>query len=150
MPETATTLVAELVRKTGQARIRAMGTSMVPTIWPGDELLIQNAAGPLRRGQVVAWQNDQRIFIHRVVEATDDQGTTLTRGDRLHVDDPLFRPEQLIGVVTHVIRDEVATAIAPGLSQRARLLRLISRVSDWPAFLLIRLRGGLRVLRAGT
>jgi hypothetical protein len=120
---------------------------MVPTIWPGDELVIQSAAGRLRRGQVVAWQDNQRIFIHRVVETPGDEGTILTRGDRLNASDPLFLPEQLIGVVTHVIRDHVAMLIAPKLSIRARFLRLISRVSDWPAFLLIRLRG-FRVLRA--
>lgn len=141
MPKTvANSLIADLVRKTGRARIRATGTSMVPSIWPGDELLIQRVSERLTRGLIVAWQNNQRIFIHRVIEPPGDQRTILTRGDRLNNSDPPFSQEQLIGVVTHVIRNEVPVVVSTRLSTRARFLRFVSRASDWPAFLLIRMR----------
>lgn len=141
MPEmVGSSLVADLVRKTGRARIRAAGTSMVPSIWPGEELLIQRSSGRLTRGQVVAWQDNQRIFIHRIVEVPRDRKPILTRGDRHSTSDPPFSQEQLIGIVTHVFRNEVPVAVSTRLSTRARILRFVSRVSDWPAFLLIRMR----------
>lgn len=148
MPKTvATTLIADLVRKTGHARIRATGSSMVPSIWPGDELLIQQISGCFTRGQIVAWQNNQRIFIHRIVETPADPRTILTRGDRLNLSDPPFSQEQLIGVVTHVIRNEVPVVVSTRLSTGARFLRFVSRASDWPAFLLIRMRRRTNTLR---
>ncbi len=120
---------------------------MVPSIWPGDELLIQRASGRLKPGEIVAWQDSQRIFIHRIVEAQEVTRTVLTRGDRLNLSDPPFSPQQLIGVVTHVIRNDVPVAVSKRLSMRARLLRFISRASDWPAFLLIRVRQCINVFR---
>ncbi len=134
------TLVSDLMRSTGRARIRATGTSMVPSIWPGDELLIQSISCPLSPGQVVAWQAEQRIFIHRIVNLSDDQKTILTCGDRLSVVDAPFSQEQLLGVVTHVFRKGVAIAVSRDVSRAARLLRLTSRLSDWPTFLLVRVR----------
>jgi hypothetical protein len=139
------TLVRDLVRKTGRARVRATGTSMVPSIWPGDELLIQNTSAPLIPGQVVAWQANQRIFIHRVIEV--NRNTVLTRGDRHHIPDPPFSPDQLLGVVTHVIRNDVPAVLSTRLSYTARLLRFISRLSDWPAFLLVIARAQRRSSR---
>lgn len=148
MPEiVGSSLVADLVRKAGRARIRATGTSMVPSIWPGDELLIERNSDRLTPGQIVAWQHNHRIFIHRVVNTTIDKSTIQTRGDRLNICDPPFSQEQLIGVVTHVIRGGAPVVVSTRLSARARFLRLVSRASDWPAFLLIRLRGRTKMLR---
>ena len=44
-------LVAELLRSGQAARLRVIGTSMLPTLWPGDRLRVEAAdPGSLQRG----------------------------------------------------------------------------------------------------
>jgi hypothetical protein len=132
-------LLRELIQKTGTVRIRATGTSMVPTIWPGDELECQRISGQVFAGDIVAFGRGERLFIHRVVQVVGD--TVITQGDRLSGPDQPVGRAGLMAVVTSVIHQGKPRRLRRRRSLGARLLRWISRFSDQPTFALLRWKG---------
>jgi signal peptidase I len=100
-------LVLEALRQTGSVSIRAMGTSMLPGIWPGDVLRIERAAAArIAKGEVVLFERGERLFVHRVREIQTGSGSIVftTRGDSLPHIDPPFEESALLGRVTQVTR----------------------------------------------
>src|SRR5690242_18739230 len=93
-------LAAEVVRSGGAIRLLALGTSMLPTIWPGDVLTIQQ--GEIVSGDIVLVSRDQRFFIHRLVEQRDC--SWLTRGDSLPQNDTPVTRSQVLGKVSAIHR----------------------------------------------
>ena len=134
-------LLQDLIRSSGEGRVRATGASMAPAIWPGDDLVIQRICGPLSLGDVVAFLRDGRLFIHRITRASAGATTITTQGDRLFVPDPPVSLDALIGLVTRVERAGRPVPLKHNRGFSARLLRWASRFSDKPLFLLMRLRG---------
>lgn len=129
-------LLAEAIRLHGRARLRVQGTSMLPSLWPGDVLRVERrGSAEVGVGCIVLYRREQRVFAHRVVKK--DPGL-VTRGDRLAHPDPPLRPEELLGEVTWVERGGNGFAPARRAGWAAALLRLVSRVSDLPAGLLLR------------
>ncbi len=134
-------LVAEVVRTYGEARFRALGTSMLPAVRPGDILVVERR--PLMEvepGAIVLFERGQRLFAHRVLARCSDEcgrSKLITRGDRQwHADEPVDEAE-FLGQVTAIERDGRTLRPAAGPSWMARLLRLISHFTDWPAGLLV-------------
>ena len=67
--ELACGLAEEVVRAFGEVRLRVFGTSMVPSILPGDLVLIQRAnLHEISAGEVVLFLQNGRLFVHRVVD----------------------------------------------------------------------------------
>jgi hypothetical protein len=104
-------LAAELLCRWGTLTMRAGGTSMLPGLWPGDLLTIQNAtqsATPdeLVAGDIVLIQRNNRFFVHRLVGWRAGQNCLLciTRGDAMPHDDPPATASQLLGRVAHIRR----------------------------------------------
>lgn len=100
-------LVLEALRQTGSISIRAMGTSMLPGIWPGDLLRIERAdATRIVKGEIVLFERGERLFVHRVQEICNGSGSVMltTRGDSLPHADPPFGDSALLGRVTKVTR----------------------------------------------
>ena len=59
-------LAAELLRGGGTVHLKAWGTSMLPSVWPGDLLTIQSAADDeVVPGDIVLVLRDNRFFVHR-------------------------------------------------------------------------------------
>ena len=112
MPDTLETcgdpkvgLAAEVLRDCGKVRLRAWGTSMLPSLWPGDLLTIQSVArGEVVAGDIVLMLRQGRFLIHRLIEKRQDQSCILwiTRGDALLHDDPPTAASELLGIVTEV------------------------------------------------
>jgi signal peptidase I len=95
-------LVAEVVQRFGSARIRVQGSSMLPTLRPGDEVGLRSASiSQIKRGDMIAFQQGERLFVHRVIErcAADK---LLTQGDALTQPDVPVSDQQLLGVVESV------------------------------------------------
>src|SRR5208282_2077706 len=68
-------LAAEMLRDCGKVQLRAWGTSMLPSVWPGDLLTIQSVAqDEVVPGDIVLVLRDHRFFVHRLVEMRQDQG----------------------------------------------------------------------------
>jgi len=131
-------LLAETVRLHGRTRLRVQGTSMLPSLRPGDLLQIERRSpAEIETGAIVLYGREQRLFTHRVLKK-EALGALVVRGDRLARPDPPVRPEELLGEVTWVQRGTRGFAPARRPGWGAALLRLVSRFSDLPAGLLLR------------
>lgn len=100
-------LAEEVLRSYGRLRIMARGSSMIPTIFPGDILFVErDPLARLQPGHVVLASRGGRLFAHRVARLTALGGAprVITRGDALDADDPAFFHEEILGRVTSVIR----------------------------------------------
>ncbi len=97
--------------------MRVFGTSMLPALYPGSEVLISRARQQdLQPGDVVLAKNKRGLCLHRLVE--NSGGTFITRGDNCAGNDPPVPLDELLGVLTRVER-------RPGLLARMRI-RLLS------------------------
>jgi signal peptidase I len=128
------------------------GTSMVPSIHPGDLLTIQRAGlAEISPGEVVLFLQKERLFVHRVVDrkfaGTRDslaESCLITRGDRLRHDDPPVSSAELLGRVVCVERDNRKVEIP---SQRSnRLMVRLLQTSDRATYLYLRLAACWRTL----
>ncbi|HTZ99443.1 MAG TPA: S24/S26 family peptidase [Candidatus Aquilonibacter sp.] len=102
-------LAEEVLRSYGKLRILARGSSMIPTIFPGDVLLVEHSlCQRLRPGDVVLAQRDGRFFAHRVVRLTALGGSprVITCGDALSEEDPAFFHGEILGRVTSMVRGD--------------------------------------------
>jgi hypothetical protein len=100
-------LAAEMLRDCGRVRLQAWGTSMLPSVWPGDLLTIQSAAhNEVVAGDIVLVLRDRRFLIHRLIEKRQDRGFILwvTRGDAVPRNDPPAGASELLGRVTGIQR----------------------------------------------
>jgi hypothetical protein len=96
-------LATSLLRSGGRIRIKALGTSMLPSIWPGDTLLIESTlTDELTRGDVVLVKREKRILIHRLVNRSGPRWTT--RGDAMPQNDPAVAAADILGRVSAIQR----------------------------------------------
>jgi len=132
-------LAAEVLRSSGELRLRATGASMLPAIWPGDILTVRAAdAGGVKPGEIVLYGRDDRFVIHRVVE--NRGGLLITRGDAVPKNDPPVSAGELLGRVVSIERASSEIPVRPGLSLFGRLLSLVLSHSALAARLLLRFR----------
>ena len=105
-------LMAEVVRATGSAKLKATGLSMLPAIWPGDVLTV-NRVSPklLEPHQIVLYRRNGKLTAHRVVQVAHDH--LLTRGDCVPSLDPPVAFSALVGQVTEVRRNGREAKLQP-------------------------------------
>jgi hypothetical protein len=100
-------LAAEILRGRGTVRLKAWGTSMLPSVWPGDLLTIQSTAyDEVVPGDIVLVLRNNRFFVHRLVESRRDQDCLwwITRGDAMPHSDPPAAASELLGRVAGMRR----------------------------------------------
>jgi len=100
-------LAAEILRKFGEFEFVALGSSMIPSVFPGDTLVVRrDAPEGVRSGDVVLLAREGRFYAHRLMSKTEKEGSTrlITRGDALNQDDPSFAEGEMLGRVAAVIR----------------------------------------------
>lgn len=115
-PDLKCELAVELLRCFGTLRLRATGRSMVPTIWPGDKLVIEPLrGGSVVPGDIVFFSRNGRFVAHRVVAA--DKEKIHTQGDATSRADAPVAYAELVGKVSLIVRD--GKAIEPSRSQSA-------------------------------
>ena len=117
-------LAGEILRSSGRLRLRVMGWSMLPAIWPGDTLVIERIEnGAVSEGDIILFRRDRRFFAHRVVGKSSAAGDAqiLTRGDALAQADPPVGDCDLLGKVTFIIRNGkcIEPTRTPRFSERA-------------------------------
>ncbi len=113
-------LASETLRRFGRLRLQVAGASMLPSLWPGDLLLIRSAQfAEVSRGNLVLFFRDNRFFVHRVVDVSG--GRLLTQGDGLATPDPPVGRDELLGRVVFISRDGVMRP-PPPLGVAGRLL----------------------------
>ena len=100
-------LTAQMLRHRGTVNLKAWGTSMLPSVWPGDVLTIQSVSHEeIVPGDIVLVMRDSRFCVHRLIEGRPSCDCTLwiTRGDALPHNDPPVASPQLLGRVTGIRR----------------------------------------------
>jgi signal peptidase I len=143
--ELACGLVEEVVRAFGGVRLRVLGTSMVPSILPGDMVSIRQASlDEISPGEVILFSRNGRLFVHRVVDrkigsTPGSPGEThlITRGDRLRQDDPPISSPELLGRVVSIERDNRKVELPAHGS--IRLIVRILQTSEHLTYLYLRL-----------
>jgi signal peptidase I len=101
-------LGTEVLRASGELRLAALGSSMVPAIFPGDVLTIRTLnTNEILSGEVVLCARGDRFVVHRVVREAQASGEPrwITRGDTLIVDDPPVTDRELLGRVVAIERN---------------------------------------------
>lgn len=94
-------LATSVLRSGGRIRIKALGTSMLPSIWPGDILLIESTlTDEFTHGDVVLVKREKSILIHRLVNKNGPQW--ITRGDAMPQNDPPASPADILGKVSEI------------------------------------------------
>jgi Peptidase S24-like len=117
-------LAAEVLHRFGEVRFVAYGSSMVPSIYPGDLLTIRSdSVSDARRGDIVLFLLCGRPYVHRVTRKWPERNRIAfaTRGDSLPKEDRSVDASQLLGRVTAIQRrgKQVAIVAKPGKLIRA-------------------------------
>jgi hypothetical protein len=131
---TSTLLIERAVRSRGRARIRVLGTSMAPSVLPGDWVDVQRAElRAISPGEIILFSRDERLFVHRAVSCVQNPETPIliTRGDRLDHDDPPVTSAELLGRVISIQRGRRTFRPDVSSSQRNGLLSRVLRASDF-------------------
>lgn len=135
----ASALAAEALRRHGWVRLMARGASMLPAIWPGDELEIV-AARPeeLRPGDIAFCLVGGQIRIHRVRQVLDE--SLVTQGDNHARPDPPIAFAEVYGRVGRIRRRGAAPLRFERQGLAARTGRRLLAHSDTLRALALRLR----------
>jgi signal peptidase len=114
-------LVAGSLRAGHEVRVRVAGSSMVPTLWPGDELRVRALElAELSRGDLLLFVRDGRLCTHRLVDRLDDAGVSrlITCGDAAIKSDPPIAVSEILGTVASISRGGREIPIAWSTGQR--------------------------------
>ena len=132
-------LVQEVVQRFGSTRIRVQGSSMLPSIRPGDEIEVQPIHfHEIETGEVIAYRRGDRLFAHRVIE-TDSAGRLLTRGDAMPQADAPISKSEFLGIVTRLNRGGKVVGLRRSIADRTAAA--IFRRSQLCAALFVRFTG---------
>ena len=116
-------LVADVLRRTGRVQLIAFGYSMLPSVWPGDQLTIETRAfDEVQREDVVVYARSRRLFIHRALWVAENR--IVTRGDAMPSADAPVQPEELMGIVTAIRQVDGNNKPVPVSSCARRLIGL--------------------------
>jgi hypothetical protein len=126
-------LAAEVLYRFAEVRFVAQGSSMIPSIYPGDLLTVRSESiAGARCGEIVLFLLGGRFFVHRVMRKWPERDRVVfaTRGDALTEEDPSVDGTQLLGRVTSILRRGKPVRFATRLNPWMRLLRWGVRHSE--------------------
>jgi signal peptidase I len=129
-------LLAEVLDRFGEVRLRATGTSMLPAIRAGDILVVRRCAiEDFVSGDVVLFRSEQRLFAHRVTRKQPGAGAAvlITKGDALSRCDPPVDSSQVLGRVTAITTQGPVSRARACYSRIGSVCRMATR--EWAAAL---------------
>jgi hypothetical protein len=106
-------LASEILRAGGSIRLRVLGMSMLPAVWPGDVVTIDGlCVDGTVRGDIVLYEKNDRFFVHRLIgkpespksQSSEDRLRLVTRGDSMPHPDPMITRSQFLGRVSSIQR----------------------------------------------
>jgi signal peptidase I len=136
-------LAAEVLCSSGKLRLQVTGWSMLPSIWPGDTLLVECVdPSKMAEGEIVLFRRDRRLFAHRIVrsEASD----IVTRGDSVPAADAPVEKGEILGRVASIMRLGKSVQPRTSLRVRDRVIAAAVQRSEFAARLLVGARGLLQ------
>ena len=120
-------LVHSVARSCGEVRLKVTGSSMLPVVWPGDEITVtRREVAELQPGEIVLYRRDGGLTAHRIERIAHDH--LITRGDSLPSSDPPVRPDEIVGRVLSIFRN--GRSVRPERSSASRIVSLILHRSD--------------------
>jgi hypothetical protein len=117
-------MAREVLGRSGSVRMRVLGESMLPSIWPGDVITVrQKPAGEFLIGEIGLFQESGHFFAHRIhkIVTMHDSIYFITRGDSVPGNDPPFHHADLLGKVVAIQRKDHRHVPACPLSLYARV-----------------------------
>jgi hypothetical protein len=113
-------LSGDSLRSGNSVRLKVFGMSMLPSVWPGDVLLIESD-NKARAGDIVLCQTERGLTVHRLV-ASSGGGYIVTRGDGMNQADPCGEESQLLGRVVQIERNGKTIIPRRGLRSTTKTL----------------------------
>ena len=96
----------KVIEAGGEFLFYPSGRSMLPTIKPGrDGVLLQRASKPSARDLLLYRRKDGSFVLHRLVRI-EKNGSLVMRGDAQYIDEKGILPEQIVGRVCAIVRNE--------------------------------------------
>lgn len=133
-------LACEVLRSFGTLRFAATGWSMLPTVWPGETLVVEHLTqDQVRIGDVVLIRREGRLCAHRVIASPSDPKNPqwTTQGDALPFADRPVSGNELLGRVTYLIRAGKLVAVPAQLSVIENVIAKVVRRSGSAARALV-------------
>jgi signal peptidase I len=136
-------LAAEVLRSCGNLRLRVTGHSMLPTVWPGDTLVVEPASSrDVSKGDIVLFSNGQRLVAHRLIAKDCGSGDSIeTQGDAVPRPDFPLAQECVLGKVSFILRNGQAIAANRTLRPSQRAVAGLFRRSDFAARFVLGVHG---------
>ncbi len=139
--ESRCSLAIEVLQRQGSLSLRVFGSSMLPTLWPGDVTAIQACDfDEARVGDILLLVRESRFCLHRVIHKSAE--SVVTRGDSMPDRDPAFAPGEVVGKLREIHRSGRAVVPAHRLSGGSWLLGRLFAHSDFCLRVALRLRAG--------
>jgi len=145
-------LAAEVVGVFGSVRLRVSGTSMAPTLCPGELVAVEKTGiAETLPGEIVVFARNGRLIVHRVLSTIQCHGESylVTRGDRARKNDAPVSSYEFVGRVTHLESDHSGVLASSRLNLTSRVISRLLRFSDRGTYLYIRLAARWREFFAG-
>lgn len=133
-------LVGEVLRSFGTVRLKVTGCSMLPSVWPGDTLIIERRdVQEVAVGDILLYRRKTGLVAHRVVSAPDSLGKSRVgvRGDAFPGQDELLFRSEILGTVSRIVRGKKNILPPSPLKYPHRLIGILTWHSDSFARLVI-------------
>ena len=136
LKDSRTALIVEVLRRDSFSRqvvrMRVTGESMLPILWPGDEVgIVSCSLQEVGRGEIVLAERHGNFYLHRLIRSSED-GFVL-RGDSMPAEDTQFPREALLGKLITVGESEHSRAKYSNFRQK--FLRVIGLLLCHSGFL---------------
>ena len=121
--------MAEALARYGRLRLRAVGSSMIPAIRPGDVLCIEHCPpAAARPGDVLLVRHGERVIAHRLIRThwRDRDLLLVARGDALWRAEAPCSASMLLGRVVGIRRDGRAIAASRSMTPLQRCYGLLA------------------------
>ena len=137
-------MAGEVLRSSGTLRLQVMGWSMLPSVWPGDTLVIERAdSNAVSEGDIVLFGRNRRLFAHRVVAKAGQSGDSrvVTRGDAMPAPDSPVSADELLGKVSIILRNGKRIEPSRSLRLSERAVATLVRRSEIAAGVVVGVHG---------
>jgi hypothetical protein len=116
---------------------------MLPTVWPGDTLVIEGIGLDVSEGDIVLFSRNHLFVAHRVVAklGQPEDPRVLTRGDAMVASDSSLSEHELLGRVSRIQRNGRSVEPNRNLGVAARAVSALVRRSQVAARLLAGVHG---------
>jgi hypothetical protein len=116
---------------------------MLPTIWPGDTLVIECIGSNVSEGDIALFNRNHQFVAHRVVAkfGQPENPRVVTRGDATVVSDSPLSEDELLGKVSRICRNGRWIEPSRNLGLTARAVAALVRHSEMAARVAVGVQG---------